>query len=107
VLSLHRINRTNTTRHHPNFSTSPPHPTTPPQDIRGNQRALRRLRSSCERAKRTLSSSTQTTIEIEGLFDGIDFSETMTRARFEDMNSDYFKKCMEPLHQVLKDAKVC
>ena len=94
---------------HTSLSASPTYPFPPhphPQNIRHNQRALRRLRSSCERAKRTLSSATQTTLEIEGLFDGVDFSETITRARFEDMNSDYFKKCMEPLHQVLKDAKV-
>jgi heat shock 70kDa protein 1/2/6/8 len=76
------------------------------KDLRSNQRALRRLRSACERAKRTLSSVTQTTLEIESLFEGIDFNETITRAKFEELNSDYFKKCMEPLKQVLKDAKI-
>merc|ERR1712149_25238 len=59
------------------------------KDLAGNQRALRRLRTQCERAKRTLSSSTQATIEIDSLFDGIDFTCTISRARFEEMNMDY------------------
>ena len=70
------------------------------KDLRGNHRALRRLRTACERAKRTLSSSTQTTVEVDGLFEGIDFSEIITRARFEELNMDYFKKCMDPIAQV-------
>merc|ERR1712199_6132 len=61
---------------------------------------------SCERAKRTLSSSTQAYIEIDSLFDGIDFQSTITRARFEEMNMDYFRKCMEPVEKVLRDSKV-
>merc|ERR1711957_370214 len=61
---------------------------------------------ACERAKRTLSSSTQAHIEIDSLFDGIDFNATITRARFEDLNMDYFKKCMEPCEKVLRDAKI-
>jgi len=75
-------------------------------DISQNQRALRRLRTACERAKRTLSSSTQAFLEIDGLADGQDFSSTITRARFEDINMDYFNKCMEPVEKVLQDAKI-
>jgi L1 cell adhesion molecule like protein len=76
------------------------------KDMSGNQRALRRLRTACERAKRTLSSSTQAHIEIDSLFDGIDFNSTITRARFEDLNMDYFKKCMDPVEKVLRDSKM-
>merc|ERR1712164_186863 len=68
--------------------------------------ALRRLRTACERAKRTLSSSTQAHLEIDSLYEGVDFNSTITRARFEDMNMDYFRKCMEPVEKVLKDSKV-
>jgi len=76
------------------------------KDMSENQRALRRLRTACERAKRTLSSSTQAHIEIDSLYDGIDFNSTITRARFEDLCMDYFKKCMEPCEKVLRDAKI-
>ena len=76
------------------------------KDMAQNQRALRRLRTACERAKRTLSSSTQAHIEIDSLFDGIDFNSTITRARFEDLCMDYFKKCMEPCEKVLRDSKI-
>merc|ERR1719499_2549610 len=76
------------------------------KDMSTNQRALRRLRTSCERAKRTLSSSAQAHIEIDSLFDGIDFNSTITRARFEDLCMDYFKKCMDPVEKVLRDAKI-
>merc|ERR1712224_576114 len=76
------------------------------KDMSSNQRALRRLRTACERAKRTLSSSTQAHIEIDSLYDGIDFNSTITRARFEDLNMDYFKKCMLPIEKVLKDSKL-
>lgn len=76
------------------------------KDITDNERSMRRLRSACERAKRTLSSATQAHIEIDSLMDGIDFNTTITRARFEDMNMDYFKKCMEPVEKVLRDAKI-
>ena len=69
------------------------------KDLSKNERALRRLRTSCERAKRTLSSSTQAYIEIDSLFDGIDFHSTITRARFEEMNMDYFRKCLEPVER--------
>jgi len=76
------------------------------KDMSQNQRSLRRLRTACERAKRTLSSSTQAHIEIDSLFDGVDFNSTITRARFEDLCMDYFKKCMEPCEKVLRDSKI-
>ncbi|GLE06085.1 hypothetical protein PINS_up015296 [Pythium insidiosum] len=76
------------------------------KDLTSNQRSLRRLRTACERAKRTLSSSTQVHIEIDSLFDGVDFNSTITRARFEDMCADYFRKTMEPVEKVLVDAKI-
>jgi len=76
------------------------------KDMSQNQRSLRRLRTACERAKRTLSSSTQAHIEIDSLFDGIDFNATITRARFEDLCMDYFKKCMDPVEKVLRDSKI-
>nr|GMD12449.1 heat shock cognate 70 kDa protein 2 [Ipomoea batatas]GMD17445.1 heat shock cognate 70 kDa protein 2 [Ipomoea batatas] len=76
------------------------------KDITGNPRALRRLRTACERAKRTLSSTAQTTIEIDSLFEGIDFYSTITRARFEELNMDLFRKCMEPVEKCLRDAKM-
>lgn len=76
------------------------------KDISGNARALRRLRTACERAKRTLSSTTQTTIEIDSLYEGIDFYSTITRARFEELNMDLFRKCMEPVEKCLRDAKI-
>jgi heat shock protein 1/8 len=75
------------------------------KDISGNSRALRRLRTACERAKRTLSSTAQTTIEIDSLYDGLDFYTTITRARFEELNMDLFRKCMDPVEKVLRDAK--
>jgi L1 cell adhesion molecule like protein len=76
------------------------------KDIGDNPRALRRLRTACERAKRTLSSSAQTTIEIDSLYEGIDFNSSLTRARFEELNMDLFRKCMEPVEKVLRDAKI-
>lgn len=76
------------------------------KDISGNPRALRRLRTACERAKRTLSSSSQTTIEVDSLFEGIDFYATITRARFEELCMDMFRKCMDPVEKCLKDAKI-
>ncbi len=76
------------------------------KDVKGNERGLRRLRSACERAKRTLSSSMQAFIEIDSLIDGMDYNTTITRAKFEDMNMDYFKKCMEPVEKVLRDSKL-
>jgi Hsp70 protein len=72
------------------------------KDMSANPRAVRRLRTACERAKRTLSSSAQTTIEIDSLYEGIDFYSTLTRARFEELNMDLFRKCMDPVEKVLK-----
>ena len=74
------------------------------KDMTSNNRSMRRLRTACERAKRTLSSSTNAQIEIDSLYEGVDFNSTITRARFEDINMDYFKKCMEPVEKVMKDA---
>ncbi|MBA0752810.1 hypothetical protein Gogos_001612 [Gossypium gossypioides] len=76
------------------------------KDIGTNARALRRLRTACERAKRTLSSTAQTTIEIDSLYEGIDFYSTITRARFEELNMDLFRKCMEPVEKCLRDSKI-
>jgi len=76
------------------------------KDLSTNPRSLRRLRTACERAKRTLSSSTQTSIEIDSLFEGIDFYTSITRARFEELNSDLFRNVIEPVEKVLNDAKL-
>ncbi len=76
------------------------------KDISGNPRALRRLRTACERAKRTLSSTAQTTIEIDSLYDGVDFYTSITRARFEELCMDLFRKCMEPVEKTLRDSKI-
>ncbi|MCJ1435885.1 Heat shock protein ssb1 [Xylographa pallens] len=76
------------------------------KDISGDPRALRRLRTACERAKRTLSNGTQTTIEIDSLFDGEDFNAQITRARFEDLNAKAFNGTIDPVQQVLKDANI-
>jgi heat shock protein 1/8 len=76
------------------------------KDLASNPRALRRLRTACERAKRTLSSSTQASIEIDSLFEGIDFYTTITRARFEELNADLFRSTLEPVEKALRDAKL-
>ncbi|KAK1918323.1 Heat shock protein ssb1 [Pyrenophora teres f. teres] len=76
------------------------------KDISGDARALRRLRTACERAKRTLSNATQTTVEIDSLFDGEDFNANITRARFEDLNQKAFVGTLDPVAQVLKDANI-
>lgn len=76
------------------------------KDVKSSARALRRLRTACERAKRTLSSTAQTTIELDSLFDGIDFATSITRARFEELNMDLFRKCMDPVEKSLRDAKM-
>jgi L1 cell adhesion molecule like protein len=76
------------------------------KDLTSNPRALRRLRTACERAKRTLSSSTQASIEIDSLFEGIDFYTTITRARFEELNGDLFRSTMDPVEKALRDAKL-
>ena len=76
------------------------------KDLSGNKRAIRRLRTACERAKRTLSSSTQASIEIDSLFEGIDFYTSITRARFEELCSDLFRGTLEPVEKALRDAKL-
>ncbi|XP_077116138.1 heat shock cognate 71 kDa protein-like [Ranitomeya variabilis] len=76
------------------------------KDITENKRAIRRLRTACERAKRTLSSSTQASIEIDSLFEGIDFYTSLTRARFEELNADLFRGTLEPVEKSLRDAKL-
>ena len=76
------------------------------KDMTGNQRAIRRLRTQCERAKRTLSSSTQATIEIDSLFEGIDYSCSLSRARFEELCMDYFRNSMGPVEKCLKDSGI-
>ena len=75
-------------------------------DISDNMRAQRRLRTACERAKRVLSASTQSTIEVDGLAEGHDLSLTMTRAKFESLCDSQFRSCMGPVEQVLRDAKM-
>ena len=74
------------------------------KDMASNERAKRRLRTACERAKRTLSSSTQAFIEIDSLFEACDYSTTITRARFEELNMDYFRKTIAPVERVLRDS---
>merc|ERR1711945_78246 len=76
------------------------------KDITGNKRALRRLRTACERAKRTLSASAQANIEIDSLFEGIDFYTSITRARFEELCADLFRGTLEPVEKALRDAKM-
>ena len=71
-----------------------------------NPRSLRRLRTACERAKRTLSSSMNACIEIDALMDNMDYNTTISRANFEEMNMDYFRKCMEPVEKVIRDSKL-
>ncbi|XP_014480224.1 PREDICTED: heat shock 70 kDa protein cognate 4-like [Dinoponera quadriceps] len=76
------------------------------KDLTKNKRSLRRLRTACERAKRTLSSSTQANLEIDALLDGVDFYTSITRARFEELNQDLFKNTLEPVEKALRDAKM-
>ncbi|THU82942.1 heat shock protein 70 [Dendrothele bispora CBS 962.96] len=76
------------------------------KDISTNASALRRLRTVCERAKRTLSSAAQTTIEIDPLFEGIDFYTSITRARFEELCQDLFRSTLAPVEKVLLDSKI-
>jgi L1 cell adhesion molecule like protein len=73
-------------------------------DLSTNDRSLRRLRTACERAKRTLSSATKANIEVDSLFDGIDFNSSITRARFEDLCNDYFRNTLTPVENVLRDS---
>lgn len=76
------------------------------KDLSGDARALRRLRTACERAKRTLSNASQTTVEIDSLFEGEDFNATISRARFEELNAKAFSGTLGPVEQVLKDANI-
>ncbi|GAY51919.1 hypothetical protein CUMW_137980 [Citrus unshiu] len=76
------------------------------RDISNDNKALGKLRRECERAKRALSSQHQVRVEIESLFDGVDFSEPLTRARFEELNLDLFKKTMGPVKKALEDARL-
>lgn len=76
------------------------------KDISKDDRAIRRMRTACERAKRTLSSSAKATIEIDSLHNGIDFNSTITRARFEDLCSDYFRNTLIPVEKVLSDSGI-
>ncbi|XP_043219641.1 major heat shock 70 kDa protein Ab-like [Amphibalanus amphitrite] len=75
------------------------------KDLKGDARAVRRLRTACERAKRTLSSSTEASIEIDALYQGIDFYTKVTRARFEELCMDLFRGTLEPVEKALRDAK--
>ena len=76
------------------------------KDMSGNARSVRRLRTACERLKRNLSSSTQGTLEIDSLFEGVDFYSSITRARFEELCIDVFRRTMEPVEKVLQDSKM-
>jgi len=76
------------------------------QDMTNNARAMRRLRTACERAKRTLSSATQASIEIDSLYEGVDFYSTITRARFEELCMDLFRGTMDPVERALKDSRL-
>ncbi|XP_057736905.1 heat shock cognate 70 kDa protein-like [Arachis stenosperma] len=75
-------------------------------DISGNSKALRRLRSACERAKRTLSFAFDTVIEIDALYQGIDLYSSLSRAKFEELNMELFRECMETVDKCLTDAKI-
>merc|ERR1719219_2563246 len=76
------------------------------KDLTANKRSLRRLRTACERAKRTLSAAAQASIEIDSLFEGIDFYSSITRARFEELCNDLFRGTLEPVEKALRDAKM-
>lgn len=73
-------------------------------DIRTSDKAMRRLRTACEKAKRTLSSAPSTTIEVDSLFEGVDFTFNLTRAKFEDLCKADFDRCMDPVDRVMKDS---
>ena len=76
------------------------------KDITSNKRAMRRLKTSCENLKKTLSSATQATLEIDSLFEGIDYVSSITRARFEELCGDLFRKTFDPVEQVIKDSGI-
>ncbi|XP_044270963.1 heat shock cognate 71 kDa protein-like [Tribolium madens] len=75
-------------------------------DLKSNKRALRRLQTACERAKRTLSSATQASVEIDSLANGVDFYTNISRAKFEELNGDIFRRTLEPVEKALRDAKI-
>ncbi|XP_057650918.1 heat shock 70 kDa protein-like isoform X2 [Diorhabda carinulata] len=75
-------------------------------DIRNNKRAMRRLKSACERAKRILSSAAQASIEIDSISEGVDLYTTITRAKFEEVNNDIFTRTLEPVKKAIGDAKI-
>ena len=77
-----------------------------PDALKKNKRAMRRLRTVCERAKRTLSSSATASVDVDSFYDGIDFNSNISRARFEEITSDLIDRCVKPIEQVLLDAKV-
>jgi len=76
------------------------------KDLTTNARAMRRLRTACERAKRTLSSAAQTSIEIDSLHEGVDFYTSITRARFEELCGDLFRSTLDPIEKVLRDSRI-
>ena len=76
------------------------------KDLRDSARAVKRLKIQCERIKRTLSTTSQTTVEIDSLYDGVDFSTSITRARFEELCGDFFQRTLAPVDTVLRDAKL-
>merc|ERR1712110_127693 len=76
------------------------------KDLTQNKRSMRRLRTACEKAKRTLSAAAQASIEIDSLFEGMDFYSNITRARFEELCNDLFRGTLEPVEKALRDAKM-
>ena len=76
------------------------------KDISSNARAMKRLKNACENAKRTLSSATQASIELDSLYEGIDFMTSITRARFDELNNAFYNTCMEYVEKVLTDSKL-
>ncbi|MEM0354108.1 MAG: molecular chaperone DnaK [Thermoplasmata archaeon] len=76
------------------------------KDLGQSTKAIRRLRTACERAKRVLSNATQASIEVDALYDGIDYSVSITRAKFEELCMDLFRQTIEPVDKVLSDAKI-
>lgn len=76
------------------------------KDISNNMRAIRRLTTACERAKRTLSTANEAQLEVDALHDGIDYNTKITRAKFEELCSDLFRSCLDPVENVLRDAKI-
>jgi len=76
------------------------------KDLDGNPRAMKRLKDACERAKRSLSATTTATVELDSLFDGIDFNTSITRARFDELNNTFYNTCMQIVEKVLMDSKL-